>query len=110
MECDNNKVIAINQKTVAEHPMGTKVTDEFIVCSAITSETTVSFGGQHGIGRPLMIYSVTISDATQDELNYANSKTLFGSDEVITTTSLWTFDQYVANNNIDATGAGSNYA
>ena len=90
--------------------MGTKVTDEFIVCSAITSETTVSFGGQHGIGRPLMIYSVTISDATQDELNYANSKTLFGSDEVITTTSLWTFDQYVANNNIDATGAGSNYA
>lgn len=110
MECANNKVLAINQKTVVKHPMGTIVTDEFIVSSSVTSETVVSFGGQYGIGRPLMIYSITISDATQDELNYANSKTLFSTDDVITATTLWTFDQYKVADYVDETGSGINYS
>jgi len=100
MNCSNANVVAINQKTVANHPMGTRVTDVFVVNPFITTETTVSFGGETN-GRPLMIYSITIEDATDEEM-----LATFGDDTVITTNTLWTFDQF---QNGDALSAGSTY-
>ena len=67
-------------------------TDVFIVSSEVTSETSVGFYADNAVN----IFSIVVTDATQDEMYYANAKTLFGSDEVITATSLWTFNQYKA--------------
>jgi len=75
-------------------------TDVFIVSSKVTSETSVGFYADNAVN----IFSIDVTDATQDEMNYANAKTMFGSDEVITATSLWTFNQYKAG---DAISDGS---
>ena len=82
-------------------------TDVFVMNCKLTSATTIAFKISAG---SMNIYTISIEDATEDEKNYANAKSLFDNDDVITATSLWSFDQYNENTNIDGTGSGSNYA
>jgi len=98
---DNSNVVAYNQ---AAQNNNTR-TDVFIVSSAITSETTVSFHGEAN-GVSFNMFSITVSDATAEELAMVN----FGSDDVVTATTLWTFDQYFANDVIAAQNTLVNYA
>ena len=103
MVCENTNAVAYKQTEAST----AERTDVFVINYNVTSATTMAFKINDG---SMNIYTISIEDATEDEKNYANSKVLFGSDDVITTTSLWNFEQYKTNDNIDGTGSGSNYA
>lgn len=76
-------------------------TDNFIVSNYITEDTEVEF---HATGS-VNISSITVADATPEELAEANEQayndfveaaaTTFSGDAVVSTTTLWTFDQYL---------------
>lgn len=107
MYAGNSNVVAYNQADEST----LERTDEFIVSSSVELETTVAFNvnGGSGVGG-VNIYSITVSDATAEELLYADCKVKFGSDDYVTATTLWTFDQYAANDVIATYNAVTNYA
>ena len=100
----NSKMVSENANAVAYKQTEASTaerTDVFVINFKVTSPTTMAFKIDNG---SMNIYTISIEDATEDEIKYADLKTLFGSDEVITATSLWTFNQYKAG---DAISDGS---
>ena len=95
MTSNNANVVAYNQAAASN----TRRQDVFIATSALTASTSVSFG-QSSNTKGVYIYSITVEDATAEELALANGTALFGTDDFVYTTTLWTFDQYVGNGEI----------
>lgn len=83
-------------------------TDEFVVSSFASGTITASFGGSESHG--IYIYSITVSDATAEELQTANNTAYenYNTAGKVATTTLWTFDQYVGKDDV-AGGTAVNY-
>lgn len=79
IECETSGVVAYNQTDASS---GSR-TDAFIVTSNVT---TATFKGIEGHG--IYLYSIIVSDATAEELLSAR----FGTDNYVTATTVWTFD------------------
>ena len=107
MNSGNSNVVAYKQAAESS----AERTDVFIVSSSVVSATTIAFNasGTSGVSG-VNIYSISVSDATEEELLYANCKVKFGTDDYVTATSLWTFDQYAAEDVIATYDAVTNYA
>lgn len=81
----NNKVVAVNQAEASTDERR----DEFVVLQGVSTATSVAFY-KEGDGS-VNLYSITIEDATPADLQAAG---YFGTDDFVSTTTLWTFDQY----------------
>ena len=103
MNSGNSNVVAYNQAAES----ATERTDVFIVNSSVSSATTVAFNasGTSGVSG-VNIFYITVSDATAEELAKVN----FGNDDVVTATTLWTFDQYATTDVLTTSGGVLNYS